>query len=415
MKKILLIAYYFPPCGGAAVQRWLRLLPLLVESGFDVTVLTTQDGDYIIKDESLLNKIPANVKVFRTFTPTMSKLWKTINSDGTSLPYGSLSTTKSMSVSKRLMFWIRLNLIIPDVRIIWNPFAKRKAIKLCKENDYDWIITTGPPHSTHLIGLYLKKRFHIKWLADFRDPWTQIIYLQIEKQNAAIKLVNKILEKKVVKNADVNLIVSKSIAKQLPDGNKVVFYNGFDLEQFQHIDYVSTDKFRIKYIGQITEGQDIYSLLDFISKHIDNQGIKDIEFSFIGTRSLKPMDYSIPIKMIDYLPHDKAIAEMINCEILILMINNYPNNQGMLTTRLFEYIAAKTPILCFGPLDGEAASIINDSDAGYVSDNQNEDVWNFIHTGYSNWKNSINQRNTHDVSQWSVQKQSQRLIDILNQ
>ncbi len=415
MKRLLLIAYYFPPCGGAAVQRWLRLLPILVKAGFDVTVITTQDGDYILQDESLLQKIPDEVHVFRTFTPTINKFWKMISSNKASLPYGSLSTNKSMSLPKRLLYWLRLNLIIPDLRVIWNPFAKKKAIQLFNENNYDWVITSGPPHSTHLIGLYLKNRYHVKWLADFRDPWTEIIYLKIEKQNRLIKSLNKRLEEKVVRNADINLVVSKSIAQQLPDGNKVVFYNGFDFDQFQSIKYNNSGKFRIKYIGQITEGQDIYSLIEFIAKHTQENDINDIEFIIVGTKNLKPMSYTIPIKHIDYQPHDKALAEMVNCEILILMINKYPNNQGMLTTRLFEYIAARTPVLCFGPLDGEAASIINDSNAGFVSENLNEDVWNYIYKGYTNWKKNVNQRNIHDVSKWSVQKQSGSLIDILNQ
>ena len=413
MKRLLLITYYFPPCGGAAVQRWLRLLPLLADSGYEITVLTTQDGDYPSRDETLLEKIPPGVKVIRTKTPVFGNLWRIITGQKEPLPYGSLDSSESTSIAKKLMYWVRLNLIYPDARVIWNHIAITTAMQLCRENRFDWVITTGPPHSTHLIGLYLKKHIKIKWLADFRDPWTQIYYLKSNQQNRLVTKLNYRLEKQVLSHADVNLVVSNAIANQLPDGMKKVLYNGFDKEQFLDTIYTKTDKFRIKYIGQITQGQDINQLLAFVSAQLAKHNIEDVSFEFIGTTGINLPEVGMPVTVKSYMAHTQAINEMVNSELLVLIINNYADNQGMLTTKLFEYIGAGTPILCFGPLDGEAAAIIHQAQAGLVSPEFNAEVWSFIDSLYQKWQAGITIKNDHDVSQWSVQQQIRELIDIL--
>jgi glycosyltransferase involved in cell wall biosynthesis len=413
MKKILLINYYFPPCGGAAVQRWLRLIPELVKAGFQVTVLTTKNGDYTQIDESLLQRIPAEVPVIRTFTPAYGRLWKLFLRKHEPLPYGSLNSTESTTFPKRLSFWFRLNFVAPDARVIWNPFAKYMARKLCRTNQFDWVITSGPPHSTHLIGLYLKTNFKLKWLADFRDPWTQIYYLKMEQQNKIIRMYNKYLEKIVVSSADLNLVVSQDIIKQLPEGNKMVFYNGYDAGLFADLNYNKTDIFRINYIGQLTAGHNIYPLLDFLAKSIHESGIPDIRFSFIGTQNINQAGTALPLRISGYLPHKQAVNEMVNCELLVLLINDYEDNFGMLTTRLFEYLASGTPILYLGPPRGEAANIILKANAGNVAERFDHKVWDYISKVYAAWQADQPIRNDDKCRQFSVQQQITDLAQLL--
>lgn len=154
--RLLLITYYFPPCGGSTVQRWLKWLPILVEQGFEVTVLTTKDGDYPVYDESLLAEIPPEVTVIRTKTFKFEKIWKIFTGNKRPIPYGNISKNKEQNLINRILIWIRLNLIIPDIRKFWNPSALKKAIDYLRITPVDYVITTGPPHSTHLIGLKLK-------------------------------------------------------------------------------------------------------------------------------------------------------------------------------------------------------------------------------------------------------------------
>jgi glycosyltransferase involved in cell wall biosynthesis len=414
MKEILLITYYFPPCGGAAVQRWVRFLPLLAEAGYDITVLTTKDGDYPDVDKSLLSNIPPQIKVIRTFTPIFGKLWKSLIGKESNVPYGSFEFHEKTSFIEKIVLWFRLNCVIPDARIVWNFYAKRRGARICSKKNFAWVITTGPPHSTHLIGMYLKKRFKLNWIADFRDPWTQIFYLKDKRQNYFIRAINENLEKRVLSKADKTLVVSDYIMKQLPNGNKLVLYNGYDKNDFSSFTYQRSDEFRLKYVGQLTEGQDIDKLLEFLSSKTSKDFVSNSVIQFIGTRNIVMDKYSIPIRKVGFIPHRQATQEMINCELLLLMINKYNDNQGMVTTKLFEYIASRTPILCLGPLHGEAASIINQAGAGFVSDSLNEDVIVYINKIYQSWEQNQPIRNDNDIIKWSVQQQIGELICVLD-
>ena len=177
--KILLLSYYFPPCGGAAVQRWLRFSRALVKQGHSLTVITTEDGDYPYMDESLLAKLPPKLKVLRSRPLGFGRLWSILGQKH--LPYGSLRTEIRDSFITKLLYWLRLNLIVPDLRIGWNPSAYKLAEKELKADRYDYVISTGPPHSTHLIGLKLKRRYGIQWRTDFRDPMSDIYYLKLSQ------------------------------------------------------------------------------------------------------------------------------------------------------------------------------------------------------------------------------------------
>lgn len=177
--KILIITYYWPPSGGAGVQRWLKFAKYLPQFGVEPIILTTLDGDYPAIDDSLLADVPNNVEVIRSYTPTFKKLFSKQKSK---TPYGSLKIADNDKIFKKLAVWIRLNFVVTDARKIWNKHAVKKAIEILSDKSIDAIITTGPPHSTHLIGSKLKKLYGIRWIADFRDPWCDIDYLNNVKR-----------------------------------------------------------------------------------------------------------------------------------------------------------------------------------------------------------------------------------------
>lgn len=362
MKKLLLISYYFPPCGGAGVQRWLRILKYLAKKDWQITVLTTRDGDYPIIDKSLEEKIPAEITVHRCKTPIFGKLYQKVTNDKQGLPYGTLNTRTNDNFWKKFLYWVRINIIIPDARVIWNRYAFKEAQALLKKQDFDLVLTSSPPHSTQLIGLKLKRKYNVKWVTDFRDPWADIYYLKLARQNILSYKINKFLERKVIRKADLNLIVSDHINAELPEGNKITFTNSYDPEDFPLESRQESAKFRIKYIGKLTEAQDV----NLIIQALNNlpQLHNDIEVTFVGTYQENPFNTSYPILIKNFLPHQEAIAEMINSDLLILLINNYPQNKGMLTTKLFEYLGSNVPIFCLGPQDGDANKIIQECQGG---------------------------------------------------
>ena len=421
MKKVLLLSYYFPPSGGAGVQRWLKFISYLPEYGWLPTVITTSEGDYPVLDSSLCKKIPDQVQVIRTNTPTFNKLIGMVNTENDSkYPYGSLRTADSDPITKKILYWLRLNMIVPDSRVIWNKIAYKAALEELRKKKYDLVVTTGPPHSTHLIALELKKKFPIKWIADFRDPWTKIYYLQEISQNKLIQKMNRKYESAVVEKADLNIIISQSIADTLPAGNKVVLSNGYDPEDFFNIEEVPAPFFRIKYIGKLTEGQDIKKPLQWLNETSKERKIGNIEFSFIGTLGeAAKQERVLPhlhIRNIGYITHIKALNEMANADILLLLINKCPENKGILTTKLFEYIGSKTFILGIGPTDGEAAQFLEKYKAGKMV--EYDDREGFIQTVsdlYAHWIKGKNTKNRENIDPLSTPEQARELSGIFDQ
>ncbi len=418
--RILLITYYFPPCGGAAVQRWLKWLPVLVEEGFEITVLTTRDGDYPVLDPSLLKEIPPQVKVLRTEAPSPARLWKKLFGQDSAVPYGNLSSGKNGSLIKKALIWARLNLIIPDARKFWNPSALRAAEELLREHPIDLVITSGPPHSTQLLGLELKKRHGLRWIADWRDPWSSVYYLKLNPPCALSLRRHKTLEHRVAENADLNIVVSRHLAKQLRSNRTEVVYNGYDAAKRDRAtsdERSSANKFRIKYVGNLTEGQKLAEAVALI-----RSGFTDLDFelSLVGTRldqaQLQTLTDEIPGNYTHkgFVPHHQAIAEMADAELLLLLINYYEGFEGMLTTKLFEYIASGTRIICIGPHGGEAEELIKTFNAGACFDiDENSQAVEFMRALHKSWKAGKQIRNTTDTSELSARNQARKLIRLL--
>ncbi len=418
MKHILLITYYFPPCGGAAVQRWLRFLPLLVQAGYKITVLTPQEGDFPYYDYSLVSKLPPAVRVIHTPSMNLRKLFRKLSGSKAILPHGDLKEFAQGSLGQRLVLWGRLNLVIPDIRISWNRFARQSAQKLLLTDKFDVIITSGPPHSTHLVGYYLKKRYKLRWIADFRDPWTKIHYLQQNPPLVPTRKIHQALEARILRTADLSLVVSQAISDELPRGNKCVLYNGFNQLDFHAQQYQRGPLFRIKYVGQLTAGQDISPLLDLILKTFNGSGIS---ISFVGTR-LDPQILALyqdriesgVIEIIGFTSHEEAIGEMVNAELLVLLINDTAFNKGIVTTKLFEYMGSRTPVLCLGPLQSEAALLLDQFQAGMCfaySDQAGQAE--YIQKLYSDWQRQSDLKSDKDLSAITVQNQIQNLISVL--
>ncbi len=415
MKRCLLLTYYFPPCGGAGVQRWVRFLRYLPKNGWLPTVITTDNGDYPVIDESLLKTIPPEIEIIRTHTPSYKKLFQAFAGKKASIPYGDFSTGKGDSPLKKLAYWIRLNLIAPDMRIMWNPHLYRAALRELRARRYDCIVTSAPPYSTHLVGMKLKKRFDIPWLADFRDPWTKVFYLQQQKQNPVIRCINRSMERKVLASADLNLVITKFIADELPAGNKQVLYNGYDREDFGNASYRMQDTFRIKYIGKVTQGQDVSVAVKTLEE-LRNEGLDRLEMIFVGTwgRGEEPFKQDF-VKNLPQMTHDLAIEQIVDADALLLLINQYPGSKGMLTTKLFEYIGSGTPVVSLGDTMGEAAAVLRDHGAGKMIDYA--DVESFkreIRRLYRAWQNRNPIRNSSDTSSLSAQMQTMQLSQAMN-
>jgi hypothetical protein len=419
MKKILLITYYFPPCGGAGVQRWLKLIKYLLNEGWETTVITTHEGDYPVLDPSLCKKIPLDLKVIRTQTPSLSKLYRLFAGKDKKMPYGTLESSSGDSLFKKISLWARYNLITSDIRAIWNRTASKNVLGEVKNRKYDLMVTTGPPHSTHLVALKLKKKITLPWVADFRDPWANIFYLQQQKINRIPAKITRNLEKRVITKATLNTIVSKSIADSLPEGNKVVLYNGYDPEDYFNTTQVESSFFRIKYVGRITQGQDMCKVLGWINEFCLNFQTDNIEVSLIGTVFSEDINSrkfpNTHLRIIGQISHSRAINEMVNSEALLLLINNCPDNKGILTSKLFEYIGSGSYILGIGPPDGEAAELLSAYSSGkMINYTDKETFFHTLNDLYRLWSANKLTKNDSNTKPLSSPFQAKELAGHLN-
>jgi hypothetical protein len=422
MKKFLLITYYWPPCGGVPVQRWLKLTKYFLRFGWLPTVVTTENGDYPCTDESLLETISPDITVFRTKTPTHTKWLKFFLGKKEKFPYGQLQTTKKDSLFKKIIFFIRTQFIAPDARIIWNKYAFREAERLLLTGKYEIIITNGPPQSTHLVGLKLKKKYGIKWIADFRDPWAKFFNGEKDTRNFVIKYYDNYLEKKVLSSADISVVVSLKYAQCLNPGNKIIIPNAFDPDVYQDGEYKRTGFFRIKYIGALTAGRlnEGLNILKWINEYAQINNFNNIEVSFIGSFNSPPTDFCdnsqhLILRNIAYVEHQKAIEESIDSEALILIINQINNNEGIMPHKLFEYIGSRTFILGLAPAGNDSDILLKEIKAGNLFDYEDKEGFlNKFNELYLKWKNGESIKNHNDIELYSVSAICSKYSEIMS-
>ena len=236
-----------------------------------------------------------------------------------------------------------------------------------KENKIDAIITTGPPHSLHLIGLALKKKINIKWIADFRDPWTAIDYFhQLPLTKKSIKKHHQ-LEQEVLANADASLVVGETMKANYKtfSNNIHVVTNGYDSEENEKIVPVLDTKFSITHIGLMNSDRNPKTLWKALSElSEENNAFKnDLEIKLIGKLSddvvtdLDKYEFK-SVEKINYVPHKEVQQYQRNSQVLLLAVNNVPSAKGIITGKIFEYLQAKRPILAIGPEDGDLAVIL---------------------------------------------------------
>jgi len=380
MKKVLIITYYWPPSGGAGVQRWLKFAKYLPEFGWQPVVLTVDPefASYPQRDESLSSEVGSDCLVYKTKSFELYNLYKLI-SRKKEVPYGGFANESKESLFQKVSKFLRGNFLLPDPRKGWNKYALKKAIELIKEFKIDTIVTTSPPHSTQLIGLALKKRFKtIRWIADLRDPWTDIYYYNQFKHTAIAREIDRNYERQVVENADLLISVSEDVKRIFADKSArpiaektVVIPNGFDSEDFQVGQFTPEIKKVITYTGTISEAYDVDCLLAALLE-LSGEWSQKLLIRFVGkvpsTIASRFRETGFEVELVGYVDHQKSIEYLFRSDLLLLVIPKVANNRGILTGKFFEYLAAQKPVLAIGPVDGDLARIIAETGCGEMFD-----------------------------------------------
>jgi glycosyltransferase involved in cell wall biosynthesis len=421
MNKALIISYYWPPAGGSGVQRWLKFTKYLPKYNWQPIVYTPDNPYFEVKDEALLNDIPAEAEIWKTsIWEPYSLKDKIFGKGGESQSAGVISNKKSLK--NKVLNWVRGNVFIPDPKIYWVKPSVKVLLKKIKEEGIEYIITTGPPHSMHLIGLGLKKAMpNLKWIADFRDPWSELDLLDEFHLSSSSRKKHKDLEREVLETADITLTVSETWVedfKRLGANRVELITNGYDADDFELKPKIN-DKFIIGHYGLLnhlrnpknlwksldelcTENFDFDNKLKIhLSGNIDGEVLAEIE----AYPQLKAK-----VKQLGYLSHAQVLEQYNEADLLLLLLFNSKSGVGNYPGKIFEYFASQKPILAFGPEGSDTQKLIEKTNTGKCFSYDEKNLKNNILTLFKKEENF----DLENMESFSREKLTYDLANLLN-
>lgn len=430
MKRVLIISYYWPPGGGAGVQRWLKFAKYLRDFGWEPVVYTPQNPEYPALDPSLEKDVPKGIEVLKTRILEPYLLYKIFSgrSYRENIQAGFISEKKRPGIAEKISAWIRGNLFIPDARCFWIGPSVKFLAKWLRENHVDAIVSTGPPHSMHMIAYGLKQMVNIPWLADFRDPWTQIDFYNKLRLTRWADAKHKRLERKVLETADRVVTVSPTCSeglKSIYSRNIHVITNGFDPADFGNLPPFGYDTFSITHLGSLNADRNPHKLWEVLAQLVEQREFfaTKLAIRLIGKTDISVLDslqatgLTRFVEKTGYLPHDQALAKASQSAVLLLPLNNTPNVMGITTGKIFEYLALKRPVLAIGPEDGDAASIIMQTQSGHIAsfDDKNKMTQLLLEWEQAilNKKLELNSRNTEHYSRLELTRALSKILDSM--
>jgi glycosyltransferase involved in cell wall biosynthesis len=434
VKRVLYIAYYWPPCGGISVVRNLKFTKYLRDFGWEPIVYAPQNASYSIMDESTFNDLPKDIKILRTPIFEPYKLFNLVKGKKTTEGVKDvfLVTDKKPSLAHKLGVWIRGNFFIPDARAAWIKPSIKYLRNYVKQNPVDAIISYGPPHSMHLIAQQLHAEFGIPWLSDWQDPWTEIDYFEKFYLMPTSRAKHKRLEKEVITQADALVMVSKSWVTDLQklSCRKVHYIPfGYDEDDFNKVKPAPQTHFTISHFGMLgidrnpevlwqALAQLVIELPAFaqslqikLSGHVDAR-----VFEAIKTHGLHSH-----LKYQQHINKNELFDHVRQSSVLLVLINkpdpniNY-NNKGRIPAKLFECLGAQKPILVIGPTDGDVANIVAETQTGITIDYENITLAkSTIMQWYNAWQKRTVAIESKNIEQYTFKNLTGKLAHVLNE
>ena len=444
MKRVLIITYYWPPSGGSGVQRWLKFAKYLPQHGWEPVVYTPLNPEPNAMDEALCREIPRGITVLKRKIIEPYSLYKFLSGKkkGDTIEANIISKENGGSASARLFAFIRGNFFIPDPRCLWIRPSARFLKRYLKRNPVDAIISTGPPHSMHLIAARLGRAAKTRWIADFRDPWTGIFYFKHLPLADFAKRRHEKLEKKVLESADGIVTVSGQIAGSFRKVTKTpvtVIPNGFDPEDFAKAPDITSlpeydlikDKFLLLHTGILADDGNpdiLWKAIAELAAEVPGFGQK-LQIRVMGQTG-KSVEQAVEeaglqkyyINM-GYMPHSVIPTWQSAASLLLLPLRKEPESGGILTGKFFEYLASGSPILAFGPKDGDLAAALTQTGAGTIFQwDEKEAVKEYLLETYCKWLKDCGKDTAcksekienPQILRYSRREQAARLSDLLD-
>jgi glycosyltransferase involved in cell wall biosynthesis len=373
-KKLLIITYYWPPAGGPGVQRWLKFVKYLPDFNIQPIVYIPENPTYPIIDNGLQSEVSEKAIILKKKIVEPYGFASFLGKNKTKkISSGIIPNQKKQSFVEKTLLWVRGNIFIPDARFLWVKPSVKYLKKYIEENQIDTIVTSGPPHSLHLIGLQLKKELNVKWFADFRDPWTTIGYHKALKLSSSAEKKHKALEKEVLTTADTIIVTSKTTKTEfqaITSQPIEVITNGYDLEKVskQPLD----EKFTLAHIGSFLSERNpriLWKALKELTK--ENPDFRrDFQLKLIGAVSQEVLDTISEFRLNDfvlnlgYISHQEAVEHQRKSQVLLLIEINSNDTKSIIPGKLFEYMVSERPIIALGPEGSDFAEIITSTNTG---------------------------------------------------
>lgn len=427
-KKVLVIAYYWPPSAGSGVQRWLKFVKYLREYGWEPVVYTPENPDFELKDPRLALEIPEGIQVVKRPIFEPFETYRRLTGQKNEAQVNPVMKGEGrVSWKARVALWIRANIFIPDSRMFWIRPSVRFLVHWLKENPVDALVSTGPPHSMHRIALGVKRRTGLPWLADFRDPWTRIdFYHELPLEPWADRMHRK-MEAEVLREADHVVVVGNQMKEELAAagfGNLSVVTNGYDPADLPAGEEVYPDtRFSIIHIGMLGVARShplFWNGLEALRKE-NPELARHLEVRIYGVadpvvqQQIAGFEDKSWIHFLPYVPHSEVIRIQQKAAVLLLSVNNVPSARGIITGKIFEYLAIGRPVLCMGPPDGDAAHIIRQAQAGPVVGFTDEAGFRKAVTDlFEAWKTGQDRKPPAEVSQYSRKALCGKIAEILD-
>ena len=428
MQKVLIITYYWPPAGGPGVQRWLKFVKYLRDFEVEPIVYVPKNPHYPIIDKSFEAEIPSGITIIKQPINEPYQLAGIFSKkESKTISSGIIKDEKQQGFLQKMMLWVRGNLFIPDARMLWVKPSVKFLSTYLKENNIETIITTGPPHSLHLIGKQLKENLKLNWIADFRDPWTKIGYHQKLKLTKASQQKHLRLEREVLETADHILTTSFTTKKDFSKITKKpisVITNGFDDDEVEEV--VLAEKFRLSHIGSLLSERNPLELWKALQELVSEKEdfAKDLELVLAGKVSESVVasikEYKLGNYLIEkgYLSHEETLIQQRKAQILLLIEIDKEETQGIIPGKFFEYVKANRPILAMGPKDWDVIQLLEETQAGkYFNYTSKEEIKQQVYAWYQEYKSGKLRVNSsaEKIEQFHRKKLTGKLANVIQQ
>lgn len=433
LKKVLYIAYYWPPCGGIGVVRNLKFVKYFREFGWEPIIYAPENATYPILDPSTEKDLPDGVTILKT--PIFE-------------PYGLFNLSKGKPSSEkvkdvflvddgkqsfmhRLGLWVRGNFFIPDARAFWIAPSIRYLRKYLQQHPVDAIISYGPPHSMHLIAKALHKEFDIPWVSDWQDPWTEIDYFQKFNLTSSARKQHHALEKSVITEADALVMVSKSWCKDLEklSGRAVDYIPfGFDEADFENLSYQKGTHFTISHFGMLGVDRNPLALwkalrelaeeIPTFKTHLRIHLAGAVDQSVFA--ALEAYGLHDTLRYDSHINKDKLFSYLVASDVQLVLINKPEegiayNNKGRIPAKVFECLGSRRPVLVIGPTDGDVAQIVAETSSGLTHAYEDEQgIKTTIQQWYTSWLHGADATVPKGVERYAFKQLTQEMAGILN-